>query len=664
MLNEKAVHTGAASSSAAVGVAHPLDPASVAELERAVELTIGSGLVGTRPHVCWAALDEPGKAEMLAWTPARPAPARRVKVVVVDRASSLTHEAIVDVGSGVLDSCQALDGLHAPVLGSEFEDCQQVKTNPAVQAALARRGVTDLATVYVEPWPAAYFDRPYDERNRRLVRAVFYVYGGELQQPWSRPVQGLVAVTDRATGEVVELIDEGSVPVPAVASRIDPEGVGALRDDVKPLEIIQRDGPSFTLEGNELRWQRWRMRLSLHPMEGLVIHQIAYDDPATGRTRPIMYRASLAEMVVPYGDPQGQHFWRHVFDQGEVGMGRATNTLSLGCDCLGEIRYLDAPMVGWDGVATVVERAVCIHEEDNNVLWRHRDSFRNVTEARRDRRLVVSYWATLGNYDYGFFWYFHQDGNIELEIKLTGIVLTGATETDAPAGPYGVKLTPELEAPHHQHFFCLRLDLDIDGPVNRIEEVDVAAEPAGPDNLNGNAFRTRATVLARESEAKRRADAAASRSWRIVNPEVRNVLGQPVAYQLLTSSAPLLYAQPDSAAAKRAAFAQHHLHVTPYAPDEMRASGEYPTQHPGGAGLPAYMAADRELTDTDLVVWVTCGVTHVARPEEYPVMPVERTGFLLRPHGFFDRNPALDLPPLAVINGTDACSGNGADGHG
>ncbi len=635
---------------------HPLDPPTLDELQRAVKVVGTSGRIGERPHVCLASLEEPPKDTVLAWQPGEPAPPRRLKVVTVDRASSLSYESVVNLDDDTIERCQSLVGVHAPILLDEFTDCQNLPRDPAVAAALARRGVTDLDTVYVEPWPAGWFaGLPYDQSNRRLARAVFYVFEGKGDQPWSRPVHGMVAVVDRSTGEVVELIDDTPVPVPPAATRIDPDSLGPLRTDVKPLEIIQREGPSFVLEGNELRWQRWRMRISLHPMEGLVFHQISYDDPVAGRVRPIVYRAAMAEMVVPYGDPQGQHFWRHVFDQGEVGMGRAANPLKLGCDCLGEIVYLDAPVIGMDGQPGILEHAVCIHEEDNNVLWRHRDTFRNVTESRRDRRLVVSFWATLGNYDYGFFWYFHQDGNIELEVKLSGIVLTGATEPGAPASPYGTKVTDDLEAPHHQHFFNIRLDLDIDGPVNRIEEVDASPEPPGPGNPWGNAFRPRVTVLERELEAKRRADPAASRCWRIVNPEVLNARGRPVAYQLITGPAPVLFAQPDSAVGRRAGFAYNHVHVTAYDPAETRASGEYPTQHPGGAGLPAYQAADRNLVDTDVVVWVTCGVTHVARPEDYPVMPVERTGFMLRAHGFFDANPALDVPPLSMVNGEGAC---------
>ena len=67
-------------------------------------------------------------------------------------------------------------------------------------------------------------------------------------------------------------------------------------------------------------------------------------------------------------------------------------------------------------------------------------------------------------------------------------------------------------------------------------------------------------------------------------------------------------------------------------------------QHPGGAGLPAYVAADRDIDGHDIVLWHTFGMTHFPRPEDWPVMPVATCGFTLRPVGFFDRNPVLDLP--------------------
>ncbi len=140
-------------------------------------------------------------------------------------------------------------------------------------------------------------------------------------------------------------------------------------------------------------------------------------------------------------------------------------------------------------------------------------------------------------------------------------------------------------------------------------------------------------------------DPSRSRSWRIANHGRRNAVGQPTAYKLLPTAVPTLLAHPESSVAQRAGFATHNLWITPFAPEERRAAGEYPNQHAGGAGLPEWTAQDRALVDADVVLWHTIGLTHVPRPEDWPVMPVEYTGFSLVPFGFFDRNPALDVPP-------------------
>jgi primary-amine oxidase len=88
-----------------------------------------------------------------------------------------------------------------------------------------------------------------------------------------------------------------------------------------------------------------------------------------------------------------------------------------------------------------------------------------------------------------------------------------------------------------------------------------------------------------------------------------------------------------------------HLWATRYAPRERYPAGDYPNQHPGGAGLPEWTQADRSLESADLVLWYTFGSHHIARVEDWPVMPVARIGFSLMPDGFFDRNPGLDVPP-------------------
>jgi primary-amine oxidase len=260
--------------------------------------------------------------------------------------------------------------------------------------------------------------------------------------------------------------------------------------------------------------------------------------------------------------------------------------------------------------------------------------------------LVVSSIATVGNYEYGFYWYFYLDGTLQLEVKLTGIMSTMAV-SNGDAGAHAKMVAPGLAAPYHQHLFNVRLDMEVDGPENAVYEVDAAGsgDPGTPENPWGNVFGTTSTLLETELAARRDVDPARSRTWRIVNRSARNVVAEPTAYKLLPGSTPTLLAHADSSVGRRAAFAAHNLWVTPFDPEERRAAGDYPNQHAGGAGLPAWTARDRNIVDTDIVVWHSFGVTHIPRPEDWPVMPVEYTGFTLVPFGFFDRNPALDVPP-------------------
>jgi primary-amine oxidase len=260
---------------------------------------------------------------------------------------------------------------------------------------------------------------------------------------------------------------------------------------------------------------------------------------------------------------------------------------------------------------------------------------------------VISAISTVGNYDYGFYWYLYLDGTIQLEVKLTGVLQTAAV-APGQRPTHGTMVAPGLAAPNHQHLFCARLDTEIDGRSNSVYEVDTISTPRGPANPNGNAIVARSRLLRREGTAKRMIDPRKSRCWKIVNRGARNGVGEPVAYKLVPGSAVCLLADDDTSVGRRARFATRSLWVTPYRADERRPAGDYPNQSRGGDGLPAWTAADRPIVDTDVVLWHTFGVSHVARPEDWPVMPVEYAGFTLRPAGFFERNPALDVPPSAA----------------
>jgi primary-amine oxidase len=439
------------------------------------------------------------------------------------------------------------------------------------------------------------------------------------------------------------VIDELDLPVPGESGDYENPAVrGPLRTTLRPVEITQPDGPSFTLDGHWLRWQNWSMRLGFDTREGLTLHQISIYDG--GRERPVIYRASIPEMVVPYGDPVFR-YWQTYFDAGEYHVGKWANSLERGCDCLGEIAYLDATVTDDLGEPQVIANAICVHEEDFGILWKHTDIFSPLAGSRRQRRLVVSFFTTVGNYDYGFYWYFYLDGTIECEVKTTGVLFTAGYPDGG--NPYSAEVAPGLGAPIHQHLFSARLDMTVDGLANAVEEVDVSGCPVGPENPYGNAMLQQVTRLRRESEAGRRAAPERGRAWRVVSTERVNRFGQPTGYTLYPEAAPTLLADPGSPLHARAGFAANHLWVTRYDPAQRYPAGDFVNQHPGGAGIPAFIAGDRDIDGTDIVVWHTFGPTHFPRPEDWPVMPVTRCGFALKPTGFFGRNPTLDVAPPA-----------------
>ena len=620
--------------------AHPLDQVSAAEYRAGREVLAAAGLLGESVRFAYYGLDEPPKDDVLGGRAAD----RRLRAFLIDVTSGESSDVVVSLTSQVVVSRRVLDPRtdgQLPILDQDFAVTEEmVRADPQWRAAMARRGLTDVSKIRLCPLTAGSFGAA-DEDGRRIVRVLAFVQSDPQDYAWSHPVDGVAAYFDLIERRVFRIVDEFELPVPAESGDYeDPEVRGPLRTGLRPIEITQPDGPSFSLDGTLLRWQNWSMRVGFDAREGLTLHQIAIADD--GRDRPLIYRASVPEMVVPYGDPRFR-YWQSYFDTGEYLVGKWANSLELGCDCLGEIAYLDATVTDDFGEPRTIRNAICIHEEDYGILWKHFDIFTGSSASRRQRRLVVSFFSTVGNYDYGFYWYFYLDGTMECEIKLTGALFTAAH----PGGdyPYSTEVAPGLGGPVHQHLFSARLDMTVDGLANAVEEVDVSGAPPGPDNPYGNAIVQHVTRLTTESGAARTANASRGRTWRVLSTEHANRFGRPVAYTLYPEAAPVLLADPSSSVAARAGFATHHLWVTRYDPAERYPAGDFVNQHPGGAGLPAFIAGDRDIDGTDIVLWHTFGPTHVPRPEDWPVMPVARCGFTLKPTGFFGRNPALDVPP-------------------
>lgn len=626
--------------------AHPLDPLSAAEIEKAIAVLRKEKTLGDAWRYVTVTRSEPTRPLIAAYRPGQKF-SRHAQALLIDTETGKSYEALVDLAQG---KCLRFDplaaGLQPPIMMDEFVECEAaVKRSAEFREALAKRGVDDVELVMVDPWSAGmYGNEPPEDRGRRLSRALCWVRSDPRDNGYARPLEGVVVIVDLHKMEVVRVEDHGVVPLPPAAGNWAREYVPRQREGLKPLSIEQPDGPSFSVTGHEVQWQNWRFRVGFTPREGLVLHTISYQDG--DRQRPIARRASVCEMVVPYGDPSEAGYRKNAFDIGEYGIGTMANSLERGCDCLGTIKYFDAHLTDSRGRVVTIKNAICLHEEDAGLLWKHTDWRTGQSETRRSRRLVVSLIATVGNYEYGFFWHFYQDGSLQCEVKLTGIMNTTSLPPDGKSS-FGVEIAPQLNAPFHQHIFAARLDMSVDGEANSVYEVNTRPLPAGSANPYGNAFRAEETLLDRELAARRSVNGPTARFWRIVNPHEKNQLGRPVGYRLIPGENCPPFLQPEAAVMQRAGFIAHQLWVTPYDPAERYPAGDYPNQHPTGDGLPHWTEANRPVADVPLVVWYVFGHNHVPRPEDWPVMPVSSLGFMLKPDGFFSQNPALDLPPAS-----------------
>jgi primary-amine oxidase len=619
----------------------PFDSITAEEIAVAVKSVKGSPRFVEGSAFAIVSLNEPAKAKVLEGG----AIAREAFVVLLDREHNRTSEVVVDLAAGSIRNWKTIEGVQPSVVLEEYVIAPEiVKADPRFQEAMRKRGITDLAKIKVDAWAPGHLGDLGG--GARIVRAIFFYKDDEDSNWYSRPIEGVVAVIDLTAKKVLEVLDSGVVPISKDKGSFDEKSVAPLRPAPKPLQIVQSQGSGFALTGHDVAWENWRFHFGLDPREGLVLHRVRYADG--GKERSILYRASLSEMVVPYGDGDPNWAWRSAFDVGEYGIGRLASPIERGVDAPENAIYFDFPVATDAGEVQTLRDSVAIFERDAGLLWKHYDIDRDYNESRRGRQLVVMFIATIGNYDYALNWIFHQDGTLELRADLTGIMLTkGVTEKLAHDGhgpAHAHYVAPNLVAPHHQHFFNFRLDLDVDGIANSVFESNSRSLDDGAANPLGTAFVMEATKLASEKVAQRDLSLASARKWKVVNGATKNALGEPTSYLLVPGESSLPYVRANAPVRKRAAFLDHQFWTTRFREGEMHASGYYPNQSRGGDGLEKWIADDESLDNADVVVWYTTGVTHIPRPEEWPIMNVHPIGFKLMPAGFFSRNPALTLP--------------------
>ena len=662
---------------------HPLQPLSAREIRDTV-LSINGyfanhGLPTDRLLFPYVVLDEPPKAAVLDFLDHGAAlPPRRSRAEVMHYPSNRLWLVIVDLDSGtVLSTDLQPSGAQPPVTATEFVNADAVvHANSEWKARIRARGL-DPDLCYLDVWAPG--DVPgagtlSHGSDTRILRVIAYYRGAKKPRtspphnPYDRPVEGIVVTLDMnqetniggkaVQGKVVNILDTGIRPTSSETGNAE-----VMRPALNPLTVNEPQGSNYTrspTDGRQFHWQNWDFYVVLHPREGLVLYDVRFCG------RRVAYRVSASEAYVPYGIGDVNWLWRSAFDIGEYGLGYYAQTLEVDRDVPNNTQFLSAIFASDTGGTATYQNSIGVYERFDSIAWSRTDPSSGARDTRGSRALVVHWNTWIGNYIYAFDWTFRQDGSLEVILGATGTTVNRSTATDPGEGPVDnaaplVGVAPvvsgsatagaadgmaRVRAPNHQHFFNFRFDFDVDGINNVAFTKDVVHVSPSLVGDAENVFEEQETSINAEGAVS--ADLTKVRSWELRSASAQNALGQPTAYSIELPYLAFPLSAPTFLPLQRAQFAAKQFWITRYKDGELYAAGDHPNQGHAGEGLPAFVADNDPLnaltTGSDLVAWFTIGFTHVPRPEDYPVMSMERISFRIAPHGFFSKNPTLDLP--------------------
>ncbi|KAI9643207.1 hypothetical protein NHQ30_007823 [Ciborinia camelliae] len=644
---------------------HPLGPLSAAEILQSSKIIKGIWPAEVTLQFKVVTLQEPTKTELVPYLAAEhsgsalPKIDRRSLVVYYIRNTDKLHEAIVNLSTGEVESNVRLGAnVHSAADAEEFAVVEAAALeDEGVKAEIAKLQLPEGTVVVCDPWiygadglnEGLYTDEKRyfqcflyirDPKNPNEPDGNHYAFPLTISPVISVETMKVTRIDIMPTGADLTIKEPSPYKIQPANEYI-PEAQD-LRTDLKPLNVIQPEGASFEVskfseQGHTVAWQKWNFKVGFNLREGMVLYDIHYDG------RPIFYRLSLSDMNIPYADPRNPFHRKAAFDLGDVGAGVTANNLQLGCDCLGSIHYLSGILNNDKGEPLEMPNVICIHEQDNGIGWKHTNYRTGRAAVVRNRELVLQSILTVANYEYILAFQFNQAGEVMYEVRATGILSTQPIDEGLNV-PWGTVVHPGVLAPHHQHFFSLRVDPMIDGPRNSLVYEEAHPMPRSDFNPHGVGYAVETTPVTTSGGYDLNPDV--NRTFKIQNPNVMNPInGKPVSYKIHVPPFQKMLADKESFHHRRAEFADHNIYVTSYRDHELYAGGKYTNQSRGGTGVRSFAARKDNVQDDDIVVWVQFGINHVPRIEDFPVMPVEIIKVGLKPVNFFTRNPALDVPP-------------------
>lgn len=636
---------------------HPLDPLAPEEINEVVTILKESGNYKESLRFTEITLQLPEKDKVWEWVMNSESNTesfvRIAEFIALDGKQVI--EGVVDLTKKKLKSWEKIEGVHGMVIVEDFATVQKaIESSQEFIAAIKKRGIEDVTKVVTSPLTVGYFDGEDSlEHDKRLLKVVSYLDTGD-GNFWAHPIENLVTVVDLEKKEVIKVEDEGVVPVPMQLNAYDGRDYSE-KVDVKPLNITEPEGKNYEIKGNTIHWQNWDFHFRLDTRVGPVLSTLTYNDEGT--LRKIMYEGSLGGMIVPYGDPDVGWYFKSYLDAGDYGMGQLTAPLELGTDVPENAVLLDATIADNSGNPYTIKNAIAIFEQYAGPEYKHADlaTFKEENQSRERRELVLRWVSTIGNYDYIFDWVLAENGTIKIDVGASGIEAVKGVETEtmhdetAEADTkYGTLLDNNIVGTTHQHIYNFRLDLDVDGENNTLTEINPTVEENTEGGPRKSVMVTEQKVVTTEQDAIQKFDPSTIRLLSNYNKE--NKVGNPVSYQIIPFAGgthPIakgaLFSE-DDWLLKRVNFMDKQIWVTTYDPNQRYPEGKYPNRSKTDTGLAAYTEDNSSIDNKDNVVWMTTGATHVARAEEWPMMPTEWVHAMLKPWNFFDRTPTLDLP--------------------
>ncbi|XP_061345547.1 primary amine oxidase-like [Gastrolobium bilobum] len=635
---------------------HPLDPLTKEEITLVQTIVLKTYPTSkNRLAFHYIGLDDPDKAAVLKWQSLKPTLITIPrKAFVIAMINSQSHEILIDLKARRILSDNVHSGHGFPTLSIEEQSAVielPPKYGPFIES-VKKRGL-NMSEVVCSAFTMGWFG----EASRRTVRVDCFMKESS-PNIWVRPITGITIVADLDNMKIVEYGDRGVEPVPTA------ENTEYRASFLKPpfgpkqhsMATHQPQGPGFQINGHSVSWANWKFHIGFDVRAGAIISLASIYDLEKHKSRRVLYRGYISELFVPYQDPTEEFYFKTFFDAGEFGFGLSTVSLEPNRDCPPNAQFIDTYIHTGDGSPSLLKNAVCVFEQYGDIMWRHTETGipnEPFVESRTEVNLIVRSVVTVGNYDNIIDWEFKASGSIKPAIALSGILeIKGADikhKNEIKEEQHGSLVSANSIGIYHDHFYIYHLDLDIDGVENSFEKTTLKTVRVTDGSSKRKSYWTTESEFAKtESDAKIIIGETPS-ELAIVNPNKQTSVGNDVGYRLI----PALPAHPllteDDYPQIRGAFSNYNVWVTPYNRTEKWAGGLYVDHSNGEDTLAVWTKKNRDIVNKDIVMWHVVGIHHVPYQEDFPMMPLLKTGFELRPTNFFERNPVLrTLSPYDV----------------